>query len=92
VGAADDDLGRGGQGRGPGQLADACREAGLAAVPADPLDGKPMRLAVLDGVPLAYSVGKDGFDGGGRVDSQRDTQPGDLTLRLPPAADPAPPR
>jgi len=85
-------LTHGGASPRPGQLADACREAGLAAVPADPLDGKPMRLAVLDGVPLAYSVGKDGFDGGGRVDSQRDTQPGDLTLRLPPAADPAPPR
>jgi hypothetical protein len=36
---------------------------------------------VRDGRPVVYSVGKDGKDDGGTVDSKNDTQPGDLIYR-----------
>ncbi len=62
----------------PRDLAAACREAGLKAVPIDPFSGQPMKFVVLDGRPMVYSVGKDGKDDGGTVDSKNDTQPGDL--------------
>ena len=69
----------------PRALAVAVKEAGLKAVPTDPYDGKPMRMAVLDGQPVVYSVGKDGRDDGGQKDSKYDTQPGDLIYRMPSA-------
>ena len=62
----------------------AVKEAGLKAIPTDPYDGKPMRVAVLDGQPAVYSVGKDGRDDGGQIDSKYDTLPGDLIYRLRP--------
>jgi hypothetical protein len=64
------------------------KEAGLKAVPIDPYDGKPMRLAVIGGEPVIYSVGKDGKDDGGLKDSDRDMRPaGDLLYRLPTVED-----
>jgi hypothetical protein len=66
-------------------LASVVRSAGLKAVPTDPYDGKPMRLAIVDGQPIIYSVGRDGKDDGGRTDSKLDMNPGDLIYRLPPA-------
>ena len=55
----------------------------LKAVPVDPFDGKPMRLTALDGQPVVYSVGRDGKDDGGQIDSDRDQRPsGDLIDRL----------
>ena len=51
-------------------------------VPADPYDGKPVRLAVVEGQPAVYSVGRDGKDDGGQKDSKFDVQPGDLIYRL----------
>ncbi len=69
----------------PRALAVATREAGLKAIPTDPYDGKPMRLAVLDGQPVVYSVGRDGRDDGGLKDSNLDRLPvGDMIYRLPP--------
>ena len=65
----------------PRNLAAACREAGLKAVPIDPFSGQPMKFVVRDGRPVVYSVGKDGKDDGGMVDSKNDTQPGDLIYR-----------
>jgi hypothetical protein len=48
----------------------------------------PMRLAVIGGEPVIYSVGKDGKDDGGLKDSDRDMRPaGDLLYRLPPVED-----
>ena len=65
-------------------LAVVVKEAGLKAIPTDPYDGKPIRLAVIDGQPVIYSVGRDGRDDGGLKDSNRDMQPtGDLIYRLP---------
>ena len=57
----------------------------MKTVPLDPYDGKAMRLAVLDGKPVIYSVGRDGRDDGGQKDSKLDMQPGDLIYRLPQA-------
>jgi hypothetical protein len=68
----------------PRALGVAVKEANLKSVPIDPYDGKPMRLAVIDGQPVIYSVGKDGKDDGGVKDSDRDVRPaGDLIYRLP---------
>ncbi len=68
----------------PRALTVAVKEAGLKAIPTDPYDSKPLRLAVLEGQPVIYSVGKDGQDDGARKDSKYDTQPGDLIYRLRP--------
>jgi hypothetical protein len=68
----------------PRNLAAACKEAGLKAVPIDPFSGQPMKFVILDGQPVVYSVGKDGKDDGGKLDSKNDTQPGDLIYRLSP--------
>ncbi len=66
----------------PRNLAAACREAGFKAVPIDPFSGQPMKFVILDRQPVVYSVGKDGKDDGGKVDSKNDSQPGDLIYRL----------
>ena len=44
-----------------------------------------MKFVILDGQPVVYSVGKDGKDDGGKLDSKNDSQPGDLIYRLSPA-------
>jgi hypothetical protein len=67
----------------PPDLASLVKGAGLKAVPVDPYDGKAMRLAMVEGQPIVYSVGRDGNDDGGLKDSNRDQQPvGDLLYRL----------
>jgi hypothetical protein len=40
-------------------------------------------MAVVDGEPVVYSIGKDGRDDGGRLDSDFDRRPGDHIYRLP---------
>jgi hypothetical protein len=68
----------------PSSLASVVKGAGLKSVPIDPYDGKLFKLAVVDGAPLVYSVGRDGQDDGGLVDCDRDQKPaGDLIYRLP---------
>jgi hypothetical protein len=69
------------RGRSPRELASATKGAGLKTVPADPYDGKPLRMATLNGRTIIYSVGKDGKDDGGQRDSLFDTKPGDLIYR-----------
>jgi len=54
----------------------------LDAIPKDPFDGKPLRMAVSQGTVLLYSIGpglKD--EGGAPWDSQNHT--GNITFRLP---------
>jgi hypothetical protein len=68
----------------PRTLAVPVKDAGLKAIPIDPFDGQPMRVALLGSPPVVYSVGKDGRDDGGQQDSKYDTQPGDLLYRMPP--------
>ncbi len=67
----------------PRALTLAVKEAGLEAIPMDPYDGKPMRVAVLGSPRVIYSVGRDGRDDGGQKDSKFDTVPGDLLYRVP---------
>ena len=69
----------------PRDLAAACREVRLKAVPLDPYSGQPMKLALVGGQPFVYSVGKDAKDAGGKIDSKNNTRPGDLIYRLSPA-------
>ncbi len=49
----------------PPDMASVVKAARLKAVPADPYDGKPMRLVMVDGQAVVYSVGRDGNDDGG---------------------------
>lgn len=69
-------------GASPTDLDAASKAAGLKAAPLDPFDGKPLRLVTIDNQPVVYSIGKDGKDGGGKIDSDHDRNPGDLTYRL----------
>lgn len=74
-------------GRSPVDLLDACRESGLANIPLDPYDGQPLRLALVDGRPVIYAVGKDGHDDHGQLDSDHERKAGDILFRLAVAAD-----
>jgi hypothetical protein len=68
----------------PTDLLAVCKAAGLPAVPIDPHSGKPMKMAVVDGSPVVYSIGIDGKDDGGLVDSKFEAVPGDILFRLGP--------
>jgi hypothetical protein len=69
----------------PRDMKSAIQGSPLRAVPVDPYDGKPMRLTLLNGQPVVYSIGRDGKDDDGQVDSDRDQRPaGDLIYRLMP--------
>ena len=67
----------------PPSMEAAANEAGLRAVPVDPYNGRPIRFAIVDGQPTAYSVGQDLRDDGGRIDNARTPDSGDVVLRLP---------
>ncbi len=56
--------------RWPEKLADLVPEF-LAAVPADPFDGAPLRLARREEGVAVYSIGRDKRDDGGRFDTLR---------------------
>jgi hypothetical protein len=67
----------------PGDLPSVVKDAGLTSVPIDPYDGKPLRLTLVDGHLVIYSVGKDGKDDAGRLNSDFDRKSGDLIYPLP---------
>ncbi|MFI5457107.1 MAG: hypothetical protein ACHRXM_16805 [Isosphaerales bacterium] len=67
----------------PTDLAAVTKAAGLPRVPLDEYSGQPLRMTLVDGEPVVYSVGKDGRDDGGRIDSDFDRKPGDHLYRLP---------
>ena len=67
----------------PTDLDTIVKAAGLPKVPIDPYSGEPVRLSIIDGEPVIYSIGKDGRDDGGRIDSDHGRRPGDQTYRLP---------
>lgn len=52
----------------------------LSAIPTDPFDGKPMKLAVRAGRWIIYSVGPDGIDNGG---AEMLNGKGDIIFTLP---------
>ena len=64
-------------------LATVTKAAGLPRVPLDEYSGEPLQMAYVDGEPVVYSVGNDGRDDGGRIDSDFDRKPGDHLYRLP---------
>jgi hypothetical protein len=66
----------------PKDLEAVAKAAGMSAVPADPFDGRPIRMATIGGAVVVYSIGKDLKDDGGRLDSARDSKPGDLVFAL----------
>jgi hypothetical protein len=71
-------------GKPASDLGTAVKAAGLKAVPIDPFSGRPLRISTIDGQVVVYSIGKDGRDDGGKVDSELDEKPGgDLVFRLP---------
>ena len=49
----------------------------LPTLPLDPMDGKPLRYRLKTSGPVLYSIGADGFDGGGvRAEEEQDAYPG----------------
>jgi hypothetical protein len=68
----------------PTDLAEVCRAAKMPGVPVDPFSGSALKLAIIDGEPVVYSVGSDGLDDGGRKDAELGKKPsGDFVFRLP---------
>jgi hypothetical protein len=59
----------------------------LESIPADPFDGKPLRLAVKEDRRIIYSVGPDGVDDGG-VDIHGKEGKGDVIFTLRPSRGP----
>ena len=53
----------------------------LPEVPADPYDGRPLRLKRTDGGLVLYSLGRDRKDDGGRPEDDK-KESGDLVFRL----------
>ena len=74
------------EGKGPPvDLSAAVQAAGMPEVPPDPLrgDGGPLQLATVQGSPVVYSVGQDGIDDLGQLDSDSGRKPlGDLLFPL----------
>ena len=70
-------------GNPPPDLAAAFQPPLKRAVPTDPFDRQPMRLILQEGRPVVYSIGKDGEDALGLVDSDNDRLTGDLVYSLP---------
>ena len=73
-------------GADPTDLALACKEAKLPGVPIDPFSNAPLRLAVVGGRTVIYSIGTDGVDDRGLKDSNLGREPaGDILFPLPAA-------
>jgi hypothetical protein len=70
-------------GHWPAALADLCKDGLLPMAPADPFDGRPLRLKVLPDGVLIYSIGMDGVDNGGTINRENPMAPGtDLGFQL----------
>jgi len=71
-------------GADPIDLTAACKEAKLPGIPIDPFSSAPLKLAVVAGRPVVYSVGPDGVDDRALKDSNLGRKPdGDMLFRLP---------
>jgi hypothetical protein len=70
----------------PPDLATVVKAAGMEGVPIDPYSDQPLRMTVLAGQPVIYSVGKDGRDDGAQLewDLNMDNPQGDILFRLAP--------
>ena len=60
----------------PTDLAESCRASALPGVPLDPFSGSPLKLTVIDGEPVIYSVGDDGRDDRALKDADLGRKPG----------------
>jgi tRNA A-37 threonylcarbamoyl transferase component Bud32 len=73
-------------GKDAANLAEAVVGSGLSAVPIDPYSGEGLKMNVVDGNVVVYSVGPDGDDDGGRQEADmasRDKVPdGDVVFRF----------
>jgi hypothetical protein len=64
-----------------------CRAANMPGVPLDGYSGSPLRLAIISGDPVIYSVGPDGDDDGALKDADLGRNPdGDFLFRYPKSA------
>jgi len=70
----------------PKDLETLVKAAGMKGVPIDPYSDQPLRMTMLENVPVVYSVGPDGKDDGARTvwDGHPD-HPGDMVFRMEPA-------
>jgi hypothetical protein len=67
----------------PPDLDRLVKAAGLPRVPIDPFAGEPLRLAILDGQPVIYSVGSDRKDDKAQITwNEVHKEPGDFIFRL----------
>ena len=56
----------------------------MPGVPVDPFSGLPLKMAMISGEPVIYSVGSDGVDDHGLKDADLGRKPeGDFLFRLP---------
>lgn len=70
------------RGTPPDSLQPAVADCAVKTIPNDPYDGQPLRFAMVEGRPTAYSIGKDCQDDGGLVDWNFGTRPGDYRFVL----------
>jgi hypothetical protein len=66
----------------PDDLETLVKAVGMSDVPIDPYSGQPLRMTVIEGKPVIYSVGLDGKDDKALSDWQYGGQPGDFIFRL----------
>ena len=66
----------------PKDLDTVVKAAGMSGVPIDPYCDQPLRMTLLQGEHVIYSVGKDGKDDRALADWRYGSQPGDFVLRL----------
>ncbi len=71
----------------PKDLEVVVKAAGMPEVPIDPFSDQPLRMAVVQGEPVVYSVGKDGRDDKALADWDNGQKPGDFVFRLQPPSE-----
>jgi hypothetical protein len=71
----------------PKDLDTLVKAAGMSGVPIDPYSDQPLRMTVIEGEPVIYSVGLDAKDDKALSDWQYGQQPGDFIFRLGPPSD-----
>ena len=61
------------------------KPAGIATVPADPFSDAPLKMTVVNGETVIYSIGPDGQDDKALIewDPRVDPKKGDIVFRLP---------
>jgi len=68
----------------PKDLDTLVQAAGMPDVPIDPFSDRPLRMTVIGGEPVIYSVGADGQDDKALLECKGGRQPEDIIFRLEP--------